>query len=391
MTGARIFVGIVFTLLALAFVASVAVVFYEFGPTLGITLATAHSHLFVFFPTFGLLALIAFFLPSVVFTHLYWTHVKFGRARFLFGFLVVVLVSLWVTDDLGQQHPRGVWEVKPSVLYADRGDPAGCKGPAITCRRKPVLESFTTLRADAQTTVGLSRFARICKPDERIERPEDWTRERLCYPSLAKATTEGCCLAQAAYKRAVGDLWQPTANRSLAGTYDFLFLFTKTFFVLVVIAIGFLLTLWRKKLDVLYPDLVPEIERGVLIGAFLMLLWALMDYGYQQTSNVLFGRDNDGLQFRLSLVIAPWALLLLFYFLQRFGETAERFGQLSGIAASTIALLRYEQINDWSVRLMGIGADTATLALLAFIWLLVLVALFWPLEKIKVPPRRTFG
>ena len=87
-----------------------------------------------------------------------------------------------------------------------------------------------------------------------------------------------------------------------------------------------------------------------------MLFWPAMDYGYQQTANALFGRWRSGLQLRLSLVIAPWALLLLFYFLRRLGKQGEMVGQISGVVLAAVAVLRYEQLNDWAVRLFGIGS-----------------------------------
>ena len=78
-----------------------------------------------------------------------------------------------------------------------------------------------------------------------------------------------------------------------------------------------------------------------------MLFWPAMDYGYQQTANALFGRFKRGPQLRLSLVIAPWALLLLFYFLRRLGKQGEMVGQISGVVLAAVAVLRYEQLNDW--------------------------------------------
>ena len=45
-------------------------------------MVVAHSHLFFFFPVLGVLALFAFYLPSVVFTHLYWNHLPYGKLRF---------------------------------------------------------------------------------------------------------------------------------------------------------------------------------------------------------------------------------------------------------------------------------------------------------------------
>ena len=132
-----------------------------------------------------------------------------------------------------------------------------------------------------------------------------------------------------------------------------MFLPLKVFFVLIVVAIGLLLAVWRDRIDTHYRELVPRLERGVIIGAFAMLFWPAMDYGYQQTANVLFGRADAGPQLRLSLVIAPWALLLLFYFLRRLGKQGELIGQISGVIVAGVAVLRYEQLNDWVGRLFG--------------------------------------
>jgi hypothetical protein len=175
------------------------------------------------------------------------------------------------------------------------------------------------------------------------------------------------------------------AQRSLTGALDgILFLPLKIFFVLIVVAIAICLAIWRDAMDVHYLELVPAVERGVIIGAFAMLFWPLMDYGYQQTSNALYGRWGAGPQFRLSLVIVPWALLLLFYFLRRLRKNLEIVGQLAGVVASAIAILRYEEINDWSVRLFGAGADNATIGLLLGIAALGFVQLWWPF-RMPVP------
>ena len=56
-------------------------------------------------------------------------------------------------------------------------------------------------------------------------------------------------------------------------------------------------------------------------------------------------------------MIAPWALLLLFYFLRRLGKKGETVGQIAGVVIAGVAVLRYEELNDWAVRLLGIGSD----------------------------------
>ena len=54
-------------------------------------------------------------------------------------------------------------------------------------------------------------------------------------------------------------------------------------------------------------------------------------------------------------MIAPWALLLLFYFLRRLGKQGETIGQIAGVVTAAVAVLRYEDLNDWAVRLLGVG------------------------------------
>jgi hypothetical protein len=69
---------------------------------------------------------------------------------------------------------------------------------------------------------------------------------------------------------------------------------------------------------------------------------------------------------------------LLFYFLRRLRKNLEIDGQLAGVAASAIAILRYEEINDWSVRLFGAGADNATVGVLLGVALLGFIQLWRP-------------
>lgn len=370
MAGARVFVAIAFVILGASFIASTALLIHEFQGLDWLTMIVAHSHLFLFFPVLGLLALIAFFLPSVVLTHLYWNHVPHGKIRFLAGFVAVAALAYGFAKSLDTE-PRAIYEVSPAALLADRGDPAA--------GRVAILDALADLRAKGQTRFGLSSFARPCVKDPLLEVPEEMLEKRYCFPAGKNLTGEACCTVQASFAKAVLGLQQEEATRSLSGTYDALvFLPLKSFFILVVVAIAALLAWRRDRIDEHYRELVPRLERGVIIGAFAMLFWLAMDYGYQQTANVLFGRMQAGPQLRVSLVLVPWALLLLFYFLRRLGKQGEMVGQISGVVVAGVALLRYEQLNDWVVRLFGIGADRWVLAALAVVALAGVVALFWP-------------
>ena len=374
MVGARIFVALCFVVLGVSFVASTALLIYEFQDIDWLTMVVAHSHLFFFFPVLGILALFAFYLPSVVFTHLYWTHLPYGKLRFLIGLVAVAVGSYGFAQYL-DKPPRAIWEVAPAALVADKGAPG----------RVPILDALKDLRKEAQSRVGISNFARNCALDPLMEVPDDFLKERYCFPAKARLKGAECCQAQKRFEQSVTRLQADPAQRSLSAVYDQIFLPLKVFFVLVVVAIGALLALWRDRIDQLYRDLMPRLERGVMIGALAMLLWPAMDYAYQQTANVLFGRFNPGLQLRLSLVIAPWALLLLFYFLRRFGKQGEMVGQISGVVLAAVAVLRYEQLNDWGVRLLGVGADQWVLAALTALAFGGLIALLWLRRHSKYP------
>jgi hypothetical protein len=367
MAGARTFVAVSFLILGASFIASTALLIHEFRDIDWFTIVVAHSYLFFFFPVLGLLALFAFYLPSVIFTHLYWHHLPYGRLRLFVNLLVVVAAAYGFSHYL-DKPPRSIWEASPQALMADKGGPEG---------RQPILSVLADLREKAQTRLGTSNFARPCKTDPLLEMPDEMTKRRYCFPAKTHLTGAECCRVQQEFADALLKLQQNPATRSMTAVYDaMVFLPLKTFFVLIVVAIGVALALWRNRIDEHYSHLVPQLERGVIIGAFAMLFWPAMDYGYQQAANVLFGRMEAGPQLRLSLVIAPWVLLLLFYFLRRLGKQGEMIGQISGVVVAAVAVLRYEQLNDWVGRLFGIGADAWILAGLAALAVVGLVALF---------------
>ena len=378
MTLARVVVAVVYLILGLSFVASTGLLIQEFQGTDWRPMIIAHSHLFFFFPVFGILALAAFYLPSVVFTDLYWRQLPYGKLRFLAGLVVLGVVSYGVAKFL-DKPPRAIWEVSPRALAADKGDPAGCGGGAgaTACRRAPILATLSSLRAAGQARVGLSKFARSCVTDPMLETPEELEKERYCFPAGVRLKSAACCEVQKTFADEVARLQADPARRSRSSVYDAVFMPLKIFFVLLVIGIGLLLSAWRDKIDLLYRESIPAVERGVIIGAFAMLFWPAMDYGYQQTANVLFGRW-EGLQLRLSLVIAPWALLLLFYFLRRLGKQGEMIGQIAGVVTAAVAVLRYEDLNDWAVRLLGVGSQEWMMGGLLAVALAGFVALLWP-------------
>jgi hypothetical protein len=378
MLGARIFVTLVFTILGLIFITSTALLINEFRDQDWQALLLLHSHLFLFFPTLGVLALVAFHLPATVFTHMYWTRIRYGRVRFIVGAFALLAATAWFATGLLTNGPRQVWELAPSSLARDKSDPPGCGEGRGTCNRIALMDGITSLRTAAQNRIGMSKFSRVCRPDPLMEVPEDFARTRFCFASGGKLTGEACCVAQARYGSEIDRLWTTPSNRSLSDSFDMIALPAKTFFVLVVVVIGALLVIWRKLLERTYAPIAPAIERALLIGALAMLPWPFMDYAFTQAMQTLSGRWSPSLQFRLSLVIAPWALLILVFFLARMGRKIERLGQLAGAGASVIALLRYEQINDASVRAVGVGAPLWMIPAIIVVACFCLTTLRWP-------------
>jgi hypothetical protein len=374
MTGARVFVAILFLILGASFLASTGFLVREFQDLDWAGVVVAHSHLFFFFAVFGILALAAFYLPAVVFTDLYWRHLPYGKLRFALGAIVVAALSL-IFAKLLDTEPRAIWEISPAALLADRGEPQGCSASTGACRRAPILTALAELRREGQSRLGLSKFARSCLVDRMLESPEEMEKERYCFAAGTKLKGAACCDAQRLFRNEITRLQSDPASRSQSATYDRIFLPLKVFFILIVVVIAALLAKWRDRLDQYYGELIPPIERGVIIGAFAMLFWPIMDYGYQQTANVLFGRF-EGVQLRYSLVIVPWALLLLFYFLRRLGRQGEMIGQIAGVVTAAVAVLRYEDLNDWAVRILGIGTNMwivgalVALALVGFVGLI---------------------
>lgn len=386
MLAARIFVGVIFTVLGLAFLASTGLLIHEYQALDWQTMLVAHSNLFLFFPILGVLALIGFYLPAVIFTHLYWHHLKLGRVRFVLG-IIGALAITWGADRYLDTSPRAIWELSPAAVAADKGETISC--PGGQCERKPIGEVLARLRNAAQERVGLSKFARSCRTDALLEEREEMKYQRFCFPALKNLDGHACCAVQQSFLQRVDGLQADVTQRSLTAIYDRIFMPMKIFFVVVVVAIGMLLAMWRDRVDQHYAQYVPAMERGIIIGGLAMLVWPAMDYGYQTTTNVLFGQMASGPQFRLSLVIAPWTLLLLFYFLRRLGKQGEMVGQISGVVAAAVAVLRYEQINDWANRMLGIGMPKIMLGVLAGLAVAGLLALFASWKIAPDAPRDT--
>ena len=358
------FVALVFITLGLAFFASTASIIHEFRDTELVTLLAANSYLFIFFPTLGIVALAAFYLPAVIFTDLYLNQSNWLlKLRFFLGAALAVAASLWFADRLDQTPFRAVWEASPAALRADAQSPMTCLDGRSQCVH-PILPTLVHVRETALDRSRLSPFARDCQRDELTESNPENSAVRYCFPARELLNADQCCKVSAAFASRLYRLWDDPTTRSMAVQIDRYLLPFKCFFVIVLVTIGLLLVAWKKTLRARYWPWQRQMEFGLQIGAVAMLAWPIMDYAYQLTTEVLYGQHMK-LPLRLSLVTVPWVLLLTFHFKDRLKEDA-RFGQIVGTLASGVAVfVRGQDISNWSAKIVGIGGEVLVFIALA--------------------------
>lgn len=370
----RAIVAIVFAVLGMSFIITTAVLYSEFREHDWFTLATLYSHLFIFFPTFGILALCAFYAPACAFLDLYWNsgRVPFGKLRFAFGTAVLVVLSVLTARALVGGDLPAIWWLKPQTLASDTGAPKGCianpKAGQTQCLRHPIMESVAEVRRQSQRRNGLSILVRKCDTDPLIETPRDMVELRYCFITKTKLTAAECCAAQTRFTMALSELYASEQQHSVTSLIHTLLLPLKVFFLLMILAIGILLAIWRRTIDDLYGAQTVHIERGILIGALAMLIWPISNHGFLQSSSLLYGKYGEGFYSQLSPLMSGlfvvWVLLLVLFFFRREQRDIEAAGKIGGGIASLVFALKYQEIIDYGTRFLGSGADPIELAVL---------------------------
>lgn len=376
------FVAVVFVVLALSFIASTASIIWEFRDSELIAILSANSYLFVFFPTLGIVALAAFYIPAVIFTDIYVNHARIGPLRLCVGTVVAVGLAISFADSLNQTKLRAVWEASPAALEENaRRQPTCLDGDRLCV--KAVLPVIADLRTKSLDRIRISPFIRDCSPDALMEPEPERALVRYCFPAGAKLDADQCCKVMRAFAEQTLVLWASPNTRSNAADFDRLLLPFKAFFIIVIVLIGILLIAWKKTLKLHYQRYLTAMERGLQIGAVAMLFWPIMDYAYQQTSDVLYG-PLSRFPLRLSLVVIPWALLLTFYFADKVRIELARLVQIVGSALSGVAILRYQDISDWSSKLVGLGASEVNFLLLLLLAAgMLIMLLIWLQRSLK--------
>ena len=318
--GARLFVFLVYLGLGLSFVVTTAVLAHEFWNSSWFDFVTTDSHLFLFFPTLGIVALIAFYTPSCALTDLYWHHVPLGKLRFAIGVLLLGGASYLIAAELLASPKRSAWEIAPAVLNEDKGEPPGCAlAVGGTCQRLPILQAMNNLRQVSQTHLGLAEFIRDCDRDVLLEGAPGAEAKRFCFastplsPSPALQSDADCCRAQEELTSAISAQVAHQERRSLTAKMHAWLLSFKVFFLLVLLAISMLLVLRHKSIEQHYKGSMARIEFGVIVGTAAALFFPFMSQAFGQSAEALFGIAGRGtFSFpRLDLTVISHALAML--------------------------------------------------------------------------------
>lgn len=388
MLGAKLFVLAVFAVLGLSFMATTAVLAWEFGDAGWLDLAAMDSHLFIFFPTLGVLALVAFFWPASVLVDLYWSgHVKYGRARFTIGTLVVAVASLLLANLILSSKSRSLWEIAPTALAADTGE--GCGQHDGICLRMPLLKALANFRQASQSRYGLDGLAHDCRRDDGdplVEAARPGEVRRFCFASTPltgqpKLQSDAeCCKAQTRLTRAMNALYDDEANRSQTSRVHAALLPFKAFFLLVLLVISILLAWRHRKVEEVYAKELGKIEIGLFVGSIAVLFFPLMSQAFVQATEALFGSGAKGVFTAmvpyLSFAFMVWALLIALFFYRRKGqnETFLTVGRLGGLLASNVGIIKYNVVVTAFVWALGVGASGLSFALLAAVTVVAILA-----------------
>jgi hypothetical protein len=391
MIGARVFVLILFSLLGASFLAGTAALIWEFRESGWVTLATHDSHLFLFFPTLGIVALAAFYRPSYVFVDMYWRHVKLGRVRFVLGFVALAACSYWVAQGLAESRYKSVWDLNPATLAADKREPAGCGPAGPACERLKLIEAIQNVGTVSRERFGVRDFLRHCESEPLIEKATGGERKRYCFASTPLSSSPRlsddaeCCQAQGRFQSAIVKLHEAPAHRSFTGKVHALLLPLKVFFLLMLLLISILLALRHEGVQRHYPDRIARIEVGVIVGAVAMVFFPLMSQAFVQTADALYGvRQETG--FRpivdaMSVAFGAWALLLVLFFFRRHTPEVELAAKLAGVVASTVAVIKFDLIVALFARFLGAGADESSIAFLVFFAVFAVLILLSPFAR----------
>jgi hypothetical protein len=382
----RIFVLIVFLIFALAFFGHTILFAWEFWRTNWFEIASTTSTVFVFFPTFGIIALVAFYIPASVLVDMYWRHAKLGGLRFVAGVAVLAVVSCWIGAELATRN-RGVYMLAPQSLIADKGEPE-CAAAETGCERLPLLDVVANVHRISASRFGLAAFVHSCGADPFLDTPAT-EQKRFCFastplPSSAKSrpqlsTSADCCHSQELLREAIATWYAQSSNRSISGEFYQPFMTLKVFFLFVALSINVLLVVHHHRLVSQYSPIMHQVEVCIIVATVAMLFYPLMYQADIETLDALYGTANRpvvrSLGPYLSFLFGTGALLVVLFFYRRHDKRVEQLGKMGGIAAGAVAVIKYDQVIAIVERVMGSGSSWISFVLISVACVTSVVAL----------------
>ena len=384
----RLLVGSVFAVLAAVFVGLSTVLYSEFMNSEWFALAVFDSQLFLFFPIFGVLALIVFYLPACVLFDIYWRHVAGGRWLLLIALATLVAMAPLIAQLLTGSS-KALWDLTPEVLLNDKGEQCHLPSPSSgavrlpvpskpgTCTRLPFLQALKNMRAISREQFSMSVFARNCRPNKYVALPASQKEKHYCFVNNQMQSAKECCAAQQAFTNALERAHAQSDGGSMTRQWYRRLLPFHVFFLLFIFGLGISLARRGKWLDQPeYSAVRSAVERRVIAGAVSMMFWPLLNHSFLQSANILYGNDTNS-TFRMiapmfTVLFGIWALMFLFFFFRSFPEAVKRAGQIAGVIGSAIAFFRFDEIVDALSRMAGSGADQFSVGIVLLAMLILL-------------------
>jgi uncharacterized membrane protein (DUF485 family) len=417
----KIFVFIIFAILGASFWATTGILYWEFSDnwrqpafegTLWFDLLTHYSHVFLFFPLYGTVALFAFFLPATVFVDMYWrkadrpeNNIPYAKVRFVGGFLIAAALSAGIAYGFSLGDETALWQIKREELIkgSKTGESCALLGRNGQCDRVTFPTALENVRRVSQDRAQLTDLKRKCGRDPLIEELIAPAPKRYCFvtakysrdPDTLKASLlndDECCNALRRFETDARNIHQASPqHRSLLDKVQNATLGLKIFFLLVVLIISVLLAFRRPRIMAQYGTFAHRIDRGVLIGTIAMLVLPFMNHAYMLSTELIYGSNdlmsgNAGVSFyrvpyMLSIAFGIWGFFIMLFFIRREDKDAERMSKIIGTIASGVFVVKYDEIINYAVRFAGPGAgNQAVIALVGIavaMWLaLVLLKAF---------------
>lgn len=418
----KLFVSFVFAILGLSFWVTTGLLYWEFSEdwrrpvfegALWFDLMTHYSHVFLFFPLFGTVALFAFYLPAAVFVDMYWRPAKdpaneipYAKRRFVGGWIALVLISGGIGYGLSLGDETSLWQIKRDQLREGGKTGAVCAllGQNGQCQRVTFPTALANVRRVSQDRERITDLKRVCGRDPLVEQLSGPEPKRYCFVTAEYSRDadvlqskllddKTCCTALQQFETDARNVHLATDdNRSWLDRIQYITLGMKIFFLLVILTISVLLACRRGRIMSQYGHLAHRIDRGVIIGTIAMLFLPFMNHAYMLSTELIYGPNDwlgggDGVSFyrvpyALSIAFGIWGFSIMLFFIRREDKEAERMSKIIGTIASGVFVLKYESMIDYAVRFAGPGAGIhsvltlITIAVLMWLALVVLKA-FW--------------